>query len=205
MGVKDTNLYLNEEDIALLADTGFFTRKKAITEHVIRLLGELESELDISIQKYRSLLPESVFHKRGKISRGENYLGLPYVILDYPAIFEKNGVFAFRTLMWWGNSFSFTFHLSGHFLERYQESILQKIEELDEDILICINANPWEHHHRNNNYIPVKEFLKTTDNNPDYFKNKGFLKLSKIIPLEQHSTLVAEGKEFLTLVLNHLQ
>ena len=205
MGDKDTNLYLNDDEIAMLSDTGFFIKKKAITEHVVRLLGELEGELDIMIQQHRSLLPEAVFNKRGKISKGENYLGLPYVILDYPALFEKQGVFAVRTLMWWGNSFSFTFHLSGHHLENYLDSLFKSLPGMDDNMLICINANPWEHHHRSTNYIPVSEFVKTADNTPEYFKNKDFLKLSKTIPLEQHSALVAEGKEFLNLILNSLK
>jgi hypothetical protein len=49
----------------------------------------------------------------GKISRGENYQLLPYIILDYPSYFSRNNIFAVRTMFWWGNFFSITLHLSG--------------------------------------------------------------------------------------------
>ena len=48
-----------------------------------------------------------------KIAKGENYLQLPYVLLDYPRCFDKENIFAIRTMFWWGNFFSITLHLSG--------------------------------------------------------------------------------------------
>jgi len=59
-----------------------------------------------------------------KISRGENYLGLPYLVLDYPRLFRPDAVLAIRTFFWWGHFFSSTLQLSGgyktEFLSRLQ-------------------------------------------------------------------------------------
>ena len=64
-------------------------------------------------------LPEEVLIQSPKISRGENYNGLPYVMLDYPRCFGKEDVFAMRTMFWWGNFFSITWHLKGKYSKEY--------------------------------------------------------------------------------------
>lgn len=91
-----------------------------------------------------------------KISRGENYLGLPYLVLDYPRVFERENVFAVRSFFWWGHFFSSTLQVSGHFktiaLPRLDAafSIFSKHH-------IGINTDPWQHHFGSDNYTPVAE------------------------------------------------
>ena len=58
-----------------------------------------------------------------KISKGENYRGLPYVMLDYPRLFGREEVLAIRTFFWWGHGFSVTLHLKGGYRERISAGI----------------------------------------------------------------------------------
>src|SRR5258706_1001549 len=60
-----------------------------------------------------------------KISKGENYKGLPWMVLDYPRAFGREDVLAIRTLFWWGHYFSVTLHLKG----RYKTLFLPVIQE----------------------------------------------------------------------------
>jgi hypothetical protein len=97
-----------------------------------------------------------------KISRGENYKGFPYVIMDYPALFSKDNVFALRTMFWWGNFFSITLHLSGKYKEQYSEVIFKHLMNTGDDIYVCVEEKEWEHHFEENNYrayssLPPKE------------------------------------------------
>ncbi|TDW99319.1 hypothetical protein EDB95_0328 [Dinghuibacter silviterrae] len=69
-------------------------------------------------------LPPELGGRFPKLSRGENYRGLPYLILDYPAVFDRVDVFAVRTLFWWGHYFSLTLHLKGHYKDRYLPKVL---------------------------------------------------------------------------------
>lgn len=202
MGSKDTYFSLNRDELDLLSDTSFFLRKKQLINRIVQLYGTIEEEYDLIYQHHRQKLPVNLSGKRGKISRGENYKGLPYVILDAPALFEKGGVFAFRTLMWWGQSFSITFHLSGTYFDQHVDTIFPALNQLDGDILICINTKEWEHHHEPENYIPLDTFLKSKDNNLDYLRKKGFLKLSKMLPLDKHPLLIQTGTGFLNEILN---
>jgi len=54
-----------------------------------------------------------------RISKGENYKGLPWVVLDYPRCFGRDDVLAVRTLFWWGHYFSVTLHLKGSYKEMF--------------------------------------------------------------------------------------
>ena len=46
-------------------------------------------------------------------------------MLDYPALFKKDEIFALRTMFWWGNFMSITLLLSGG----YKETFATVIEE----------------------------------------------------------------------------
>ena len=44
-------------------------------------------------------IPETEL-KNGRVFKGEYYRDLPFVTLDFPRIFEKENVFAYRTMFW---------------------------------------------------------------------------------------------------------
>ncbi len=205
MGSKDTKISLNPDQLLLLSDTSFFIQKKLVTERIIEMFGQLESEFATVIEKYASVLPEPVLRRRGKISRGENYRGLPYVILDYPAYFGKEGVFAFRSLLWWGHPLSFTFHLSGCYSDQFIADFFSALTSFDKDIKICINNDQWEHHQEASNYMLLNDFIAGPDCHVDYFREKGFFKLSKTLPLENHEALLETGVAFLESILSKMQ
>jgi hypothetical protein len=121
-----------------------------------------------------------------KISRGENYLGLPYLVLDYPRIFTQDAVFAIRSFFWWGRFFSSTLQLSGH----YKEEALPKITSACTTFSnhhIGVNADPWQHHFESSNYLPITgmehESLKKL------LEQHGHVKLATKLPVEawQHA------------------
>lgn len=88
-----------------------------------------------------------------KISRGEQYLGLPYVMLDYPRAFGRESIFACRTFFWWGRFFSLTLHLAGGELER-RRGVLTGMHErvASAGWHVCVNDDPWQHHFGEDNY-----------------------------------------------------
>ncbi len=175
-------IQLSKLENELVNNTEWILTKQQIINKVYLLLGELHETYTTILQEEKSLI--SLFNegKSGKISKGENYLGLPYAILDYPAIFKKENVFAIRTMFWWGNFFSITLHLSGR--ERMQQNnIPQLIRNLREmDFLFCINKKEWEHNFDKDNYLPANEISS------DLFtqiSSGNFLKVSKKIDLKK--------------------
>lgn len=171
---------LSEEEQRILSDTRFLRLKHHISEKIISYLADIERALHQEIGKTNLRFPEGTFLKAGKISKGEQYKGLPYFILDYPRLFTQNEVFAFRTMLWWGHHFSCTLHLSGPFLEKIKASLIQKLTVMD-TAYFCVNNQPWEYHFEPDNYLPLgtlgrEAVARQIDTN-------GFVKLSDFIPL----------------------
>jgi len=205
MGYKGTNFSLKDEETALLTDLSFFEKKQELSKKIIGFLGDLEAEYFEITRPFYDVLPPEIQHKRGKISKGENYRGLPYFILDAPAVFDKNSILAYRSLVWWGHPFTATFHLSGRFMEQYIERLFPKLKLLDQSAMICINRNSWEHHMQRDNYIPILEFLESNNYSREFFTEQGFLKVAIPVDVHKSTEWKTRGIEFLGNILTLLR
>lgn len=177
---------LTDQEFTYLCDQQFLLSKLEISKKMEGLLGEVEKKLYTIIPEYS--WPAGVLVRAGKLSKGENYLGLPYFILDYPRRFDKEHVFAFRTMFWWGNFFSATLHLAGKYLDMSKDALDANLEHLSaSDAYICVNDTPWEYHYQSDNYQKINELninqLRTT------LASRPFLKLSQRWELERYIEL----------------
>lgn len=130
-----------------------------------------------------------------KISRGENYLGLPWVILDYPRFFGREDVFAIRTMFWWGHAFTVTLHLKGRYLELHLPVIERHWMVLARaGFHVGLSTDEWRHEHVANNYgvLEGPEGLR---------QGRDFLKLSAAVALSRwDDALVLMTDMFKTLM-----
>lgn len=166
---------LTAYEMQLVTDAQMLVTKNTIIQKVYQLFGNLAEEYKKAlIDKF----PENVHITHPKISRGENYLGLPYVMLDFPRQFGKTDVFAVRTFFWWGNFFSITLQLAGQHYQQYALAVENAInKKLFADWYISTAEDQWEHHFESRNYSMLEE--GTTFNHAQH----SFLKLAKKIPL----------------------
>ena len=114
-------------ELKTLHNSKFFEIKASATKKTDAMLAGVRDTLKKEIEKNNFRFPKEVDVRMGKIFRGENYNGLPYLVLDYPKHFSKDSVFAFRALFWWGNFFSFTLHLQGKALEKQRKKLISRI------------------------------------------------------------------------------
>jgi hypothetical protein len=123
-----------------------------------------------------------------KISRGENYKGLPYLVLDYPAVFDKNNILAFRTMFWWGNFFSITLHLQGHYKEQYLSIVEQKLHQ-HRPVGLYLSCHPsaWEYHYEPDNYRLVVDMCD--EEITSALNQNNFVKLSAKLELAEYKKL----------------
>ncbi len=151
-----SKLTLSAEELQLVENTHWILTKRIIIDKVNFLFGNLSGVLRQHISGHKDYLPQAIIHSIPKIAKGENYLQLPYVLLDYPRCFDKENIFSVRTMFWWGNFFSTTLHLSGSYKAIFEAAIQKNIQVLQhDDFYICMNDNEWQHHFEADNYLPL--------------------------------------------------
>lgn len=181
--MNEAKIRLSKKETELVTNTGWILTKNVILKKINSLLENLISEQQGILHSYKSVIPDEVLATSPKISKGENYHGLPWRILDYPRLFNKENIFAIRSLFWWGNFFSVTIHISGIYKEQFETSIIADFRKLKEqNIYCCINDDPWEHHFEKNNYASLNSWIKKDFKK--FVQEKEFIKLSAKIPLE---------------------
>ncbi|MEO5570317.1 MAG: hypothetical protein ABIT08_12010 [Bacteroidia bacterium] len=193
--MQDSKFNFSDDEFNLIKNQDFFKKKTIITKKMVSLFHELNDGIE-KIKKERENLPGAEKNISGKISKGENYLGLPYLVLDNPRVFSNKNIFAFRSMFWWGNYFSFTFHLSGKYLEDYKRNIYKNSETLKgKKILICIHHEQWVHHLEKENYENIDSFDSKRIKN--LIEENGFLKLSRKLDLQKWKHITDFGIETL--------
>lgn len=139
---------LDASAVELINDSTFLNTKNEIIAFLSQELYKLAGDTKQNFKQSLDAVP--------KVSKGENLKGLPYLVLDYPRIFQKENVFAFRTLFWWGNYVSFTLHLKGEYLDSQFINPLLLNQEKD----ICIvsfSGDEWNHDLLSSDYIKLKD------------------------------------------------
>jgi hypothetical protein len=173
-----TNVELSKNELELVINSEFILTKNRIIEKVYHLFGDLINYYQTMLNEYKQILPAQVFSTPPKIYKGENYLGLPYVMMDFPRVFLKNDILAARSFFWWGNFFSITLQLSGKFLDERRNSILLRLKNKnDKALFVCIHDEQWDHHFETSNYKPLKD-IDVAD-----ILQKPFLKIAKKLSL----------------------
>lgn len=157
-----------------------------------------------AVQSLFSILAEGISHDinlmgnlpfifyRGipKISKGENYLGYPWMMMDYPALFHKSGSLALRNMFWWGHHFSVTLHVSGQFKDKCKSQLADNLTHVEKLFRICIGDKEWEHHMQETNYSAMSTFKK--ENLEKTWEGKKFIKIARDFPLQDLNSLLPQ-------------
>jgi hypothetical protein len=182
--MREAKIRLSQKEMELITNADWILTKNAILRKVNMLLGSLQEKQSLHLSSAAILLPEQIFLKTPKISKGENYKGLPYQILDYPRLFDRENICAIRTMFWWGHFFSITLHLAGDSLNSNKKKLYACYEEMAKnECYYCVNNGQWEHHFEETNYQPLSAI--SSGDFKRLIKEKSFMKLAFRTPLEQ--------------------
>ena len=167
---------LSKYELELVTDPQIILTKNRIIAKVYEMFGSLSS---MYVTASSDVLPAGLLSVSPKIARGENYLGLPYVMLDYPRNFSRHSVLAVRTFFWWGNFFSITLHLSGTYVQQYVPKIQAAINNKRlQGWYLSNGESEWEHHFEVSNYRLIDQDVVTDRGMP-------FIKVASRIHLLQ--------------------
>ena len=176
------------KELKIIQNSKFFYTKASATKKIDSLLAEARDEIKSIIEREEIIFPKEVDIRTGKIFRGENYRGLPYLVLDYPKYFGNDSVSALLTMFCWGTFFSCTLQLQGKALEERRNLLIQNEKLLrKKDIYICVNKTPWQYYYTKENYVLADTLSEDALNHR--FMTKDFVKLSRKIPLKDYTKL----------------
>jgi hypothetical protein len=196
----------DESEFYLLTNKDIYLKIQTLEAKVTDLFGEIAKTLEPKVQNFNVNLPHELRSKNPKISRGNNYNGLPWTILDYPRNFEKTGVFAIRLLCLRGKSFIVTLHLSGNFYRNYKSSIFEKLELFKQHHYLITQGNSeWDHVITSENYSEIP----SSKNEMDEIKNKieliQYIKFAKAISFNQWENLISTIETEYNFLLSSLK
>lgn len=188
-----TKIHLSPLEKDLLTNKEWILTKRSVIEKVCQLFGLLNGHYQQMVLEEGGLprVAKTGHQNSGRMSKGENYQGLPYVMLDYPGTFSRENIFAIRTFFWWGNFFSITLHLSGESFDLHQISPQAMAFLKEKSFYVCVNTDPWKHEFTRDNYRAADDVFQGY---PLENRDKNFLKISRKLRVEDWED--AEG--FLT-------
>lgn len=185
---KESKLMLSADELKLVNNRDWILTKRVVMDKINEFMGELSAKQKIILQTQKDFLPQEVIASEAKISKGENYLQLPFLILDYPRCFKEENIFAVRTMFWWGNFFSVTMQLSGLYKLQYQQNLINSYEQLKQNgYYINVHESQWHHHFEEDNYIKVNAVSR--DEMAAVIQQKDFLKLAARFPLQEWQSM----------------
>ncbi len=170
-------------------------------QKVTYLFQQITKEIQLSDVHRQFNFPEGINAQAAKISRGENYQGLPYQVLDIIKYFNGTSYFTYRVMFWWGKHFSFTLLLGGDMLDFYRDKLTKNLTSLDDaDLYFCINEDPWQHHFEGDNYVLLNN-LEQGDLRR-LLKERTFIKLSGKVGMNPFDSINDNAITFYTKLIN---
>jgi hypothetical protein len=160
----------------LMFDAGLFERKRRVNQKIFELFENIRLALKDSAQHKQFLFPEGTDYTTGKIAQGENYLGYPWVMLDFPRGFKKNAMFAYRTMFWYGHYFSVSLLISGDHLSTLLPGLASKLRPAPDGLLFATHGDAWCHDLDASTFLPANQL--STAAIMEHGERHGYIKLS---------------------------
>ena len=92
--MEETKIQFSPAEMELLCNKDIILTKNKVLGKIKRMFETLQEQCQTYILKQPALAQHEAFSFHPKISKGENYLGLPYLILDYPRCFQQQNNFS---------------------------------------------------------------------------------------------------------------
>ena len=172
------------KELNYLQNTDFLRTKRSLISGFIEWFEKIQVDIIHLIDSGKFQLPDGAITRAGKITKGENYKDLPFVVLDCPRFFSKNDIFAYRSIFWWGNYLSNHFLLKGHYLDLYRGKFSEAWPFLrEQEVYLDLSNNPWNHD------LSTQDYVRTSQLNTEEFdkivEQADFLKLVWRMELDQ--------------------
>ena len=87
--MNPAKIRLSATELELVTNADWILTKNGIIQKVKSILEGLQAEQQDYLVQEKNSFPAEFISPLPKISKGENYKGLPYLVLDHPRYFDK--------------------------------------------------------------------------------------------------------------------
>lgn len=175
--METSKVTLSPQEWALVQDPSVIFTKNLVIEKVYALMGQVaESYLQVTAG-IAAAEKGDWLRWTPKIAKGERYLDLPWVMLDYPRYYAEDNTRAMRSFFSWGNGFSLHLILQGSSRDYWLENISRWKKDAKPGWMLDMSDNPWQHHYDMRRLVPVSAARE------EDLKQQSFIKYSCWQPL----------------------
>ena len=202
--MRQTEIHFNKQETDLMFSREIFPLKRQINEKIFILFEQIKQGLKDSPIHRNFIFPEQTDTDAGKISQGENHNQFPWVMLDFPKLFQKNRIFSYRTLFWYGNGFSNSLLIGGECCDKYGEHLIKNKEALHgKEIYFSFAGDPWNHEVKANE----SALIETISNQQieQHLQTNNYFKLSNSIQSHDAEKILTLSLENYFLLLGILK
>lgn len=186
-------MQLSSAELKLVQTTEYPLLKLAAMEKIKNMLQLTANELLLN-----SAFNRYIGQKQVKISAGENYLNLPYLVADVPKLTSATPHLHIRMLFWWGNYFAFQFFIDAKQLTTNR--LLANIAKA-QGVYVLLNDNIW---HNNINDDCWKLTSDLADNDYALLMGLNTIKCCGLHPIDDYETLPEAANGFYETMFNLL-
>ncbi len=157
---QNTKIIPTNAELEVASDTNFFDVKRELTSKIVTTLERYGEKLLEEI--IAPVLKKQGIQRIGiKVSKGENFKGYPYVVLDCPRLFSTDTEVICRTIFRWGHGWSLHFTVQGKIFERVSSSLSGFSSSLSNDWLLYTGENIWEQDVDSVLFVPTHSMPET--------------------------------------------
>ena len=168
---------LSDRELEMVTNAELILTKNRIIQKVMELFGDVSAAAQtILANGLLKDLPE-VQAIGPKISKGEQYQELPWVILDYPRLFSNQHVLAIRCFFWWGHDLGMVLHLKGDYLEKHRAALQARVWA--EGTLFDTGQDEWNNDLAHTAFQPIQQIAVSV------WEERSYLRIATKIPLRE--------------------
>lgn len=168
---------LSHTELEMVTNAELILTKNRIIQKVMELFGQVSAAAQdtLSVGLLKDLPDVQAIGP--KISKGEQYQELPWVMLDYPRLFSNQHVLAIRCFFWWGNYVSLVLHLKGDYLDKHQVRLAAN--PWGEAMLFDAGQDEWNNDLAHADFQPIQQVPASV------WKERSYVRIATKIPLRE--------------------
>ncbi len=198
-----TPIQFDDKESDLMFNRELFPLKRQVNQKLYTLFEQIKTSLKDTVQHKQFIFPSGTDSETGKISQGENFQAYPWVMLDFPKLFSKQDIFAFRTLFWYGHYFSFSLVLGGRSAEYYLPIFIKNKNTIfGRSLYFSTHEDPWQHDITSENSHLLDEIAD--DHIKKLVQQNGYLKITGRIQSNDTGEICKQVEEFYITMLKTL-